>query len=318
MNDSVMSKAFFSLSHTILCILLLIALAASALICFRSPEPKIKLKEVFSISAEKENTIQIACVGNSDLYSGFSPLDLWNEYGYTSTVCASAQQTIEESHRLLKKLFKSQQPQFVIIETDMLYDNNPEIKNFCRNSKSLNNIFAKINPEYLRQDISSLTSILIKKSYKHYHGYRYSSKVCKIDFAQYMNITDAAEKITKENAENMDNLIEYCNENNTKVIFITMPSISSWNYERHNAVSEYATAKNIDYIDFNLIYSEIGIDPSICYRDNGNHLNYYGAKAVTAYIGNFLNNTYSLMSFKDNQYFDYWNEDYKRFQRNIT
>lgn len=85
-------------------------------------EVKSKLKETYSIVSEKENTIQIVCVGNSDLYSGFSPLDLWNEYGFTSTICASAQQTVEESHYFVSKLLESQKPQFIIIETDMFYD----------------------------------------------------------------------------------------------------------------------------------------------------------------------------------------------------
>lgn len=36
---------------------------------------KINLKETYSVVNEEENSIQIACVGNSNLYSGFSPLN---------------------------------------------------------------------------------------------------------------------------------------------------------------------------------------------------------------------------------------------------
>ena len=42
---------------------------------------KTVLKNTYALVTEEENSIQFACVGNSNLYSGFSPYDLWNEYG---------------------------------------------------------------------------------------------------------------------------------------------------------------------------------------------------------------------------------------------
>ena len=36
--------------------------------------------------SEPKNTIDVAVIGNSDAYSGFSPMELWKNYGYTSYV----------------------------------------------------------------------------------------------------------------------------------------------------------------------------------------------------------------------------------------
>lgn len=38
--------------------------------------------------SEPSDSLDILVVGNSDAYSGYSPMELWNAYGYTSYVCA--------------------------------------------------------------------------------------------------------------------------------------------------------------------------------------------------------------------------------------
>ena len=55
----------------------------------------------YAFVPEPENTVQIACVGNSDLYSGFVPPVLWGNQGYSATVYASARQSLTKSYALL-------------------------------------------------------------------------------------------------------------------------------------------------------------------------------------------------------------------------
>lgn len=276
---------------------------------------KLNFKKSYAVIEEKENSIEIACIGNSNLYSGFSPLDLWNEYGYTSTVCASARQTIEESHHFIQQIFKTQNPKLVIIETDMLFDHNPNEENFCEKSYQIQDFLRRTNPILLRQDVMSLVSILnnSEKQKINTHGYRYSSKICKIKYENYMKKTRNSEKITYDNKERMDKLIDLCQANGTKVLLIEMPSISSWNYERHNRVTAYAEEKGIDFIDFNLLYDKLATDPTECYRDKGNHLNYNGAKAVTSYIGKIIKDKYPIENLKPNSKYTDWNDCYRQF-----
>ncbi|MCM1285868.1 MAG: hypothetical protein NC213_05160 [Acetobacter sp.] len=278
---------------------------------------KINLKKSYAVIDEKENSIEIVCVGNSNLYSGFSPLDLWNEYGYTSTICASARQTVEESYNLVMQIFKTQKPNLVIIETDMLFDHNPDKKNFCEKSYKYKDFLQRTNPILLQQDIESIISIVYSGDNKQIntHGYRYSSKICKITYANYMKVTQNSEEITPDNKDNMDKLISLCKTYGCQILFIEMPSISSWNYERYRSVATYAEENNIDFLDFNILYDKLMIDSSQCYRDNGNHLNYYGAKSVTTYIGKIIKDKYSIENLKKNCKYNYWNDNYKQFER---
>lgn len=270
-----------------------------------------EVKKTYAVADEKENSIEITCVGNSNLYSGFSPLDLWNEYGYTSTICASARQTLGESYYILQKHFVNQNPELVIIETDMLFDHRPNDKNYCEKSSCITNVLNKINPIYLKQDLSSVISIISHNSPT--HGYRYSSKSCNFEYSDYMQATLNIEEITTENTDLMDKLINLCSDNNAMVLLVEIPSISSWNYERHNATKIFAQQRNIQFLDFNLLYDEIQLDPTQCYRDNGCHMNYKGAKAITNYIGKFIDENYNIDNRKSDTNYEVWNESYMKF-----
>lgn len=289
----------------------LIIILVFAILSLIGKDILIGIKKSYSVIDERENSIQITCVGNSNLYSAFSPLDLWNKYGYASTVCASARQTIEESRHIMKKHFEKQSPKLVIIETDMLFEHRPKKQNFCKKSNCIKDFLRRINPAFLKEDIENVFSTL--KNNKFTHGYRYSSKVCAIRCGNYMSKTDSSEEISAQSTEQMDRLIMLCRENNAKILFVEIPSVSSWNYERHNAAKKFARERNIDFVDFNLLYNELKLSPTQCYRDKGCHLNYDGAKAVTEYIGNYIKNSIPLKNLKSDTDYENWNEAYLKF-----
>ncbi len=298
--------------------LLLIILSNTANCCLPEIIKDIKtdLKIAYSLVAEDENSIQIALVGNSNLYSGFSPCDLWNEYGYTSTICASARQTIDESVNLIQKFFSKQKPRLVIIDSDMLFNHNPRIRNYRKKSYGIKDFLLRTKPAFLKQDIESIYSILKnndKNRSFNTHGYRYSSKICKIESVDYMHKTDTSEEIPQNNINQMDTLINLCRNNSAEILLIAIPSISSWNYERHNAAAAYADSRGLNLIDLNLLYNEIGLDPAQCFRDNGSHMNYNGAKAITNYIGNYIKSSYSVENLKSNYKYSLWNDNYQQF-----
>ena len=284
-------------------------------------------QDAYSFINEAPKTLQIVGVGNSDLYSGFSPLDLWKVYGYTSTVCASARQTISESRDMLELVFESQSPKIVIIETDMLYDHNPDTDNGLEKENKMSDFFDKMEPEHFARDAENVFSVFKFHNYwkggkynkvntpYNLHGYKYNNKVNKIKRTNYMRKTEKSEPLTKYNTKQTDTLVELCRKNNSQVILITLPSVSSWNYERHNAVSRYAKEQGIPYLDLNLCYKEMGISVKTCFRDNGNHLNYQGAKASTEYIGKYIAENYSLDNLSNNTKYEGWNDSLKKFEK---
>ncbi len=290
-----------------------------------------KYARSYSYTQEPDNSIQIACLGNSDLYSGFVPTFLWEKYGYTSTILANPRQTPMRSHELLKDLLKTQHPDLVILETDMLYSEDPKdnaAKKLSNTKYNLDNLFAYLNADDFGEKIENHFSIFLfhdrwkrigRKGKKPFnvnsHGYKFNTDVRKIKKINHMIKTDKSEDIEKESLIYFNKIINLCNQNNIKVMFLEMPSINSWNYERHNAAENLAKSYNIRFVDLNLCFKEMKFDMDSDFRDKGNHLNYFGASKATDYIGSEIKKNYGIEDRRRNKRYEFWHENLKEFKK---
>lgn len=286
---------------------------------------KNRLQNAYSFMDENENTLQIAGFGNSDLYSGFVPLELWNEYGYTSTICASPNQSVNESIEFARLVFEKHSPELVIIETDMLYDEKPYSDSDIKKKGGIKLFLDRVKPDFFERHVEDIFSVFkfhnrwkLKSSNPSHdtlktHGYRFSNKICTLNVKNYMVKTDEYEPIDAEKLYQLDAFVTLCRENNAKVLLVEMPTMSSWNYERHNAVEQYARANGIAFLDMNLLYEQAGISMTNCFRDEGHHLNYYSASAVTKYIGNYISQNYEIKSAVLDETAEKWNDNYQKF-----
>lgn len=332
--DSVMNKKFFKrkiketfkLISFILVFLVLLEVCSLTLFSNKSAANfSNKYQDAYSFVNEPDNSIQIAAFGNSDLYSALSPLDLWNEYKNTATVCASPKQTVQDSQSIAECLFKTQKPDIVIIETDMFYDKAVSQGNKIALSSNLSDIFDALNPDYFDTNIKNIFTVfrfhnkwqfsknMLKKAVYNTHGYNYNNQIVRLSSVNYMEKTDTVEPISKATVKQADKLISYCQEKGAKVILVEMPSVFSWNYQRHNAVQQYADDNKLPFIDFNLLYDEVGISQTDCFRDMGNHLNYSAAKSVTEYIGKYIRNNYAINDLSNDKAYVSWDENYNSF-----
>ena len=73
---------------------------------------------------EEKDSLDVVAIGNSDLASGFSPMELWKTHGISGFACGEPNQTIDQSVRLLQEVLTCQRPKVVILETDALFQEN--------------------------------------------------------------------------------------------------------------------------------------------------------------------------------------------------
>ena len=310
-----MKKKIFKAS--IFMIILLILLYATSYIFMpksNTQEAGMHKYEANSIVAEKENTIDVLILGDSEPYTSIIPMQIWNEYGFTSYDCCSLQQSIPESFVFLKKALKKQKPKIVIVEASNIYTGSKREEHIERLVGDMLPVF-----EYHNRWKTIKKDELVKKVeynvVNDLKGYHFTKEIREGTIRNIMEPTDEKNIIPRSNKLYLKLLKHYCDKNNIKLLIVRTPTNYSWNYKSYNGIKEFSENEHIDYLELNLLNNEIGIDWKNDSKDGGDHLNYYGAVKTTRYLGKYLSNMGLLKDHRKDKEFDYWHESYKNYKK---
>ena len=144
---------------------------------------------------------------------------------------------------------------------------------------------------------------LTKDDFKYAYGYKTfenKGQVIRTTIAEYRGgnsyMDDKGEKyeFPKNTKKYMDKIVKTCKKKGIELILIEIPSANSWSYAKSQEISKYAAKNNLTFIDFNFLLDDIHLDWTHDTIDSGNHLNIWGAKKVTRYIGKYLHENYNL------------------------
>lgn len=293
-----------------------------------------KYSNAYSYMLEPENTIQVAAFGNSDLYSAIAPTVAWSAAGITSTNIASPLQSVRQSYLMLQQFLKTQHPDVVVVETDMMYEHQPDrYRDYSKEQEEtlLDKFFDKTDPDMVDDYVKNKLSIFVfhdkwkatfksKKSAErdlYSHGYHLSLRVKPFEWDNHMVESPYCDNPEYSEDNGMQDIISLCKENGIHVLLMEVPSVNSWSYERSNAMRKYAAEHEIDFLDFNLLWDELEIDVSHDFRDVGNHMNYYGAQKVSAYYGKYLAEQYGLEDRRGNPDYAFWEESVDKFEEAV-
>lgn len=241
-------------------------------------------------SAEPENSLDIMFFGNSDVYSGIIPAKLYSDFGCTSYASGATLQTIGKINTLLDEALLKQNPKIVVLDVDCLYQKGAS--RFDRIS------FACALFQYHARwkDLKTRDFYTIPKTSSGVDdakGFVFSNDVVKFDAGDYMGQKDAQDEEISESAKSsVEHFIKKCRESGAQVVFMELPSVTSWTYARHNYITKLASDNDVPFIDMNEGTSSYKSDFSKDFRDEGDHLNAYGAEKATDYIGSYLAEEY--------------------------
>ena len=263
----------------------------------------------YEVLSEEDNTIDVVFLGDSLVYSSISPMEIWNEYGYASFDCSESAQITENAYKQLEIAFEKQKPKLVLMESNVLFRNPANQDIFDKIAYKIKRLFPIIMShdnwkKYLSNEVEN-------KWINYDKGFRYVKKVRPTKNRDYMNKKKLKTNIPKENLDAFDKIIELCKKNNAKLVLMSLPTQKTWNYERHNIATKLAKSKNIEFLDLNLV--DIGINWEVDTRDKGSHVNSYGSKKVSKYIGSYLETSGLVKDHRNDSKYDTWNEAYKMY-----
>lgn len=265
---------------------------------------------LYSILGEKDNTIDVLAIGDSLVYSSISPMEIYGRHGYTVYDCSAPAQLISDTYEYYKIALKTQKPKVVLIEANVLFRDASKKPYYDKYLK----LFKYSTPLFLYHD--NWKNIFIKDKHNDYNkGFMGENKIKPSKNINYMKKTGKIRNIPKENIKYLEKIIALSEKNKVKLIFVGLPSQKSWNYAKHSKVKMLSKKYGFTYINFNL-NKYLKIDWKKDTKDRGDHLNIYGSKKVSEYLGNYLKDLEILKVKKNNPKYKEWDKLYIKYLEN--
>ena len=277
-------------------------------------EDGIQEPELYGFLGEPENSLDVVVLGDSIPLCSMIPPRLWRDFGYTSYVCASTAQKLCQSEKLLTVFLKSQQPKFVLLETDQLYLEMSTLDVLQCNLEGLlpvlryhdNWKFVRPSQMLRTPDYSCRDSL---------KGYHLRKTIDALDPEAYMLPTEEAEPIFSAAEAGVRRIKALCDRAGAKLVLYTAPNAATWNTPRHNAVQALADSLEVPYLDGNLEVTNLVWQSDTL--DKGEHLNLLGAEKVTAWLGTCFASTGLLEDKRGDPAYALWEEDLAEFERRV-
>lgn len=279
---------------------------------------------------ESRNSLDVVFIGNSDMYRGVSPVDLYHNTGITSAIAGKPGKKFNEIPRDIKDILKYQSPKLLVIETDCMFSgSNPQFQKDGKASgqqnaadkKAESNIFTrqieflkKVKRAVAKGDSALIAAINYKfpllKYHHNWHNIRLKSFFNKNQEYKFSNKGMAYSSAVKpynygtSYMKSEAGRVEALNDKDAKTfdkiyrlckknnIRLVLITIPSAN--TWNEAKSRAVQKIAD--QYKLTYYDYNVtvpedfDWKTDSTDGGNHLNYKGAMKITRNLGDKLKN----------------------------
>lgn len=325
-------------------VLIFIFLSRVFAVSSSSSEDGMESRITTAYRGEARNSLDVVFTGNSDVYRGVSPVDLYDQTGITSAVSGRPNNSPKMIVKDVKDILKYQEPKVIVLETDCLFSGKN--KSFVKKQAAAPSasLFARIKSAIQDADSAIISGInfyfpLIKyhdrwkkltlSSFLSHHtsfyafsnkGMAYSDKVKPYTSdPNYMESNGSAIRtMSAENAAAFRQIYDMCRQKNIRLVLMTVPSANTWNISKSNAVQKLADEYGLTYYDYNRSYPA-GFDWAQDSKDGGNHLNYSGALKVTSDFGDKLQNDLDMQASKlTPELQQKWEKDYEHFHTRIA
>lgn len=295
---------------------------------------------------EPYNSLDVIFLGSSHIYSGISPMEMWNTYGIAGYNCTSSSQCAYKSYHFLVDIFKYQKPKVVVFDLMSLFIDesideisNRSALNYMRFSPNfLTTVHHSLNREngetmesyifpvlryHSRWEELSQVDFSIQKQRDCAKGYdmRYGTKCMvkltedKFSFLKEQP-TDVAAGIVEKSAGYIRDMVELCRQNGAQMLFIKTP-VSDYTHEKGNAMQKFADECGVKLVDYNRKWDELGLDYKVDFLDTV-HLNLNGAKKLTKCLGKTLVDDFGMPDHRGEAEYDSWDKDYSMYQTEVA
>lgn len=250
-------------------------------------------------------------IGDCEVYSNFSPIILWKDYGITSVIRGTPQQMIWQSYYMLKDTLRYETPKVVVFNVYSMSYDKPESEAYNRlaldgmrwSGVKARAVHASMTKEetfasYLfpllrfhsrwKELGSDDVKYMFRSEQLSHNGY-----VMRVDTKPVSTLPEpiplADYRFSEIDWEYLDKIRDCCKEHKITLILIKSPSCyPAWHAPWDKQIAEYAAKNDLIYVNFLAHQEETGIDYSTDTFDAGQHLNLAGAEKASSWFGKIL------------------------------
>lgn len=271
-------------------------------------------RALVKLQSEAEDTIDVLFLGDSLGYTSFSPLQIWEEQGFTSYAGCQPGQKINETYAMLATAFEKQNPRLVVMETNTIFRDSGD---FFGVQQRITEEMISYFPVFRFHNIWKPLLLGPKYGEMTYKGFAIRSAIAPYKGKDYMAKNDKKREISEGIKMYMERIIDLCREHDAELILVSAPSPVNYNDQKHRALAKYAEEKQLKYVDLNLELERLGIDWTSDTMDAGDHPNLTGAAKISRYIGSYLKENYNLPDHREDEAYSAWNKEAEEYREKI-
>lgn len=262
--------------------------------------------------AEPEDTIDVLILGDSEVYADFIPLQIWAEQGITVYTCGTSDQKLYQTEEYLRTALRTQSPKIVILEANILYRDYNRSDTVPQKLEELLPLL-RYHDRWKQLGLRDLSPRVRYTGIQRDKGYHFYWDAQPADTHGYMEERGECDPFPAKNAPLVRDLLERCREHGAQLMLVSAPSTINWSAARHDSVAALARELGVPYLDMNLMPGEVPIDWQQDSYDGGDHMNYRGARKVSACLGQYLAETGLFEDKRENPGYAVWHRCLEEF-----
>ncbi len=295
-------------------------------------------KWMTGIYEEPTNSLDAVYLGSSNCYTFWNPLVAWEEYGITVYPYTCSAQPLIAAEYLVKEARKTHPNAVYVININTLADG--EVSDVVMHRLLHFMPFSKNKLEFTDY-LCDLSNLSFTERLEYYLPMiRYHEKWDELQEGNFIsekntlkgsntitrylaNVTDISEryltsdgshKLTDALTQSVHSLLDYCEEENVRIVFVTVPRVenSIATVEKLNTVNQLLSDRGFPVIDLMDTPETVYLDTTFDYYDN-THTNIHGSIKFTHFLSQYLIEQYGFDDKRQNTDYRDWNEALEQY-----
>jgi hypothetical protein len=289
----------------------------------------VQIKVLEDLYKLPKNSVDVVALGPSTVYYGFSPYDLYTEYGISAYNLGHDAASMDISYYLLRECLVTQTPSLVLVEIYKLFSGEGAESRYRQAYDSMRFGVNKLEAIYDRshsENAESLLSYLIPILKYHtewksisketfdlgdetrgyiFRGFRPRRNQWAKDGKPIADLGTDLAKYGTVGLEYLTKIVDLCKANNIPVMLFSNV-FADFSAAMHNAAQAYADDQGIGYLNMNVKDVFDALDFS--YQDDlydANHINTFGTVKVMKKLGEIIKVNYDIPDRRNDPAFAY-------------